>query len=252
MSQTILITGASAGLGLAITKALLAMPGQHTLVCCCNTNDQPLKQLQSDRIRIIKSDVSSPSFLSTLLPQSLHHFNVTRIDALILTPGTLGKCSRISDMTINDWEHVFRVNVSSYVGMIQHLLPYLRESHGRIIMTSSGAATNAYTSWGAYGASKAALNHLALTVAKEEKDITTIAVRPGMIDTKMQEEIRRRHVNNMDEDDRRKFVGTFEDGKLLRPEQPGNVMARLAVRANKGLSGKFVQWNEEELKEYQD
>ena len=122
---------------------------------------------------------------------------------------------------------------------------------GRIIMTSSGAANNAYTSWGAYGSSKAALNHLALTLAKEEPDIITVAVRPGMVATKMQEDIRGKLGKNMDEDDAKKFIGAFEDDMLLKPAQPGSVMAKLAVGANKDLSGTFVQWNDERLKDYQ-
>ena len=119
-------------------------------------------------------------------------------------------------------------------------------------MTSSGAAESAYTSWGAYGASKAAVNHLVKTLAKEEKDVVTIALRPGMLQGRMQEDIRGKLGGNMDEDDRQRFVDAFEQGKLLRPEQPGNVMARLALRAGKSLSGKFVQWNDAELEDFQD
>ena len=252
MSQTIVITGASAGLGLAIVKHLLTLPEQHTLICCCNTNSEPLKTLASSNIHIIKGDVSDKTFLTTLFPQSLHHFNITHIDALVLNHGTLGTCSRIADMQPEEWEGVFRVNVTSYVGLVQQCLPFLRESHGRIIMTSSGAAESAYSSWGAYGASKAAVNHLVKTLGKEEKDVVTVAVRPGMLQGRMQEDIRGKLGGNMDEDDRQKFVGAFGQGKLLRPEQPGNVMARLALRAGKALSGKFVQWNGDELKDFQD
>ena len=68
----------------------------------------------------------------------------------------------------------------------------------------------------------------------------------------MQEDIRDKFIKNMDEDDAEKFIGAHKDGKLLRPEQPGNVMARLALGAKKELSGAFVQWNDEKLKDYQD
>ena len=57
-------------------------------------------------------------------------------------------------------------------------------------MVSSGAAVNAYTGWGMYGAAKAAMNHLALTLSTEEPDVTTMAIRPGVVDTEMQREIR--------------------------------------------------------------
>lgn len=105
------------------------------------------------------------------------------------------------------------------------------------------------------GASKAAINHLARTLAKEEPSITTLAIRPGMVDTQMQTDIRGKYLQNMDEDDQAKFMGAHKDGKLLPPEKPGHVMARLAVDvklAGKSLSGAFLSWSDEKLKEYHD
>ena len=84
------------------------------------------------------------------------------------------------------------------------------------------------------------MNHLALTLANEEPDITSIAIRPGVVDTEMQVEVRG-HKGVMDGKDVEKFKTLFEQGKLLKPEQPGNVMARLAVGMEKGLSGKFLR-----------
>ena len=96
------------------------------------------------------------------------------------------------------------------------------------------------------------LNHLALTLSVEEPDVTTISVRPGTVDTEMQREIREVHHERMSEKDRTKFAGLKKDGVLLRPEQPGNVIAKLAVGAGKELSGKFVNWNDESLKAFQE
>jgi NAD(P)-dependent dehydrogenase (short-subunit alcohol dehydrogenase family) len=79
-----------------------------------------------------------------------------------------------------------------------------------------------------------------MTLAVEEPDVTTVSVRPGVVDTDMQVEVRG-HNSVMDAKDVQKFKGLHEDGKLLKPEQPGNVMARLAVQAEKGLSGKFLR-----------
>lgn len=122
-------------------------------------------------------------------------------------------------------------------------LPYLRKASGRIIFTSSGAALNAYSTWGAYGSSKAALNHLAMTLKNEEPNITSISIRPGMVDTDMQRDLREVHHTTMDEKDRKKFLGAKKDGSLLQPEQPGNVIARLAVEAPKDLSGQFLRYD---------
>lgn len=121
------------------------------------------------------------------------------------------------------------------------VLPALRRTSGRIIFTSSGAAMNAYTGWGAYGASKAALNHLALTLGAEEPGVTTISIRPGVVDTDMQRDIREVHGPSMKEQDVARFNRLHQEGGLLKPEQPGHVIAKLALDAPKELTGRFLR-----------
>jgi NAD(P)-dependent dehydrogenase (short-subunit alcohol dehydrogenase family) len=170
---------------------------------------------------------------------------------VIVNHGTLGEVQRIADCTVKGWEHTFHVNLFAVVSVVQAALPSLRKSEGRIIFTSSGAAQNAYASWGAYGASKAALNHLAMTLKNEEPDVTVVSIRPGVVDTDMQKEIREEHEAAMDEKDREKFLEAKKTGKLLRPEQPGNVIAKLALGAPKELNGMFLSWNDEVLQDFQ-
>jgi NAD(P)-dependent dehydrogenase (short-subunit alcohol dehydrogenase family) len=123
---------------------------------------------------------------------------------------------------------------------VQAALEALRESKGKIIFTSSGASIIGYSGWGLYGATKAAMNHLALTLGAEEPDVTTISVRPGMVDTQMQQELRDDHIQKIDPKDRAKFIQAYKEGKLLKPEQPGHVMAKLVLDAPHELSGKFL------------
>ena len=96
------------------------------------------------------------------------------------------------------------------------------------------------------------LNHLALTLAVEEKDVTTISIRPGVVDTEMQREIREIHHNTMSATDASKFSSLKKDGGLLRPEQPGHVIAKLAISAGKEFSGKFLSWNDDSLAAFQE
>jgi len=135
---------------------------------------------------------------------------------------------------------------------IQAALPSLRISNGIILLTSSGASITPYQAWGPYGASKAVLNHLAATLAVEEPAVTTVSIRPGVVDTEMQREIREVHHERMSEGDRGKFKGLKEQGALLRPEQPGRVIARLAVGARREFSGRFLSWNDEMLGAFQE
>ncbi|KAE9365338.1 NAD(P)-binding protein [Stipitochalara longipes BDJ] len=251
MSQTksIVLTGASRGIGLAIARFILKEGHKVFLVARTGEPLQKLKDEFKGQVEFLVADLSDFEVGPKVVSLALKAFS--RIDALIVNHGTLSPVTRIADCDPKEWQAAYDVNFFSAVAFIKAALPPLRQTHGQIILTSSGAATGAYSTWGAYGSSKAALNHLALTLANEEPYITTIAIRPGVVDTEMQVEVRR-HKSVMDGKDVEKFKTLFEQGKLLRPEQPGNVMARLAVRANKGLSGKFLSWDAPELGDYQD
>ena len=121
--STIVVTGASAGLGLSISKFLLADSRKHRLILCCNSNDRSLKELanepsNADRVFIIKGDTADENFVKTVFAQSLVHFQIERIDSLVLNHGILGDGTRVADGTQETWEKVFRVNFFSVVGIV--------------------------------------------------------------------------------------------------------------------------------------
>lgn len=69
----------------------------------------------------------------------------------------------------------------------------------------------------------------------------SIAIRPGAVDTQMQTELREIHASKMQEKDRAKFFDLHRDGALLRPEQPGNVIAKLVLDGPRELNGEFLR-----------
>lgn len=95
---------------------------------------------------------------------------------------------------------------------VKAAIPELRKTNGNIILTSSGGALHGYSTWAAYGSSKAAMNHLALTMGSEEPTITTIAIRPGVVDTEMQRELREVHHDKLDKKDQEKFKSAKANG----------------------------------------
>jgi NAD(P)-dependent dehydrogenase (short-subunit alcohol dehydrogenase family) len=106
---------------------------------------------------------------------------------------------------------------------------------------SSGAATSAYSSWGAYGSSKAALHSLATHIAVEEPDITTISVSPGRVDTNMQATLREYGKGVMNPTDYEGFTNAWEQGTLFKPEQPAAVISKITVSPPRHLSGKLLK-----------
>jgi NAD(P)-dependent dehydrogenase (short-subunit alcohol dehydrogenase family) len=85
------------------------------------------------------------------------------------------------------------------------------------------------------------MNSLAQHIAVEEPTIATVAVGPGRVDTQMQKEIRETGTEGMQKEMYADFVNVFEEGKLNKPEWPGNVIAKLAVEAKLELNGGYFK-----------
>jgi len=115
---------------------------------------------------------------------------------------------------------------------------------------SSGAAVGGVAGWGPYNASKAALNSLCRTLAKEEPDITAIALRPGIVDTDMQA-ILRNSPDKMTPTDHQRFIKAHAEGSLVSPEASGFLIASLVLKAKKELHGQFISNTAQEVEEYQ-
>ncbi|KAJ4298515.1 hypothetical protein N0V88_003545 [Collariella sp. IMI 366227] len=159
--------------------------------------------------------------------------------------------TRIEDASIEEWKKLYDANFFSALALTKETIPHLRATEGRIVFVSSGAATSAYTAWGAYGSSKAALNSLARHVAVEEPRIISVAVSPGRVDTDMQKELREKGTA-MSPKDYETFKADFEEGRLVKPEQSGEVIAKLSVNATLELSGKYFKWDALELAGYRE
>jgi NAD(P)-dependent dehydrogenase (short-subunit alcohol dehydrogenase family) len=126
---------------------------------------------------------------------------------------------------------------------VKEALPNLRLTKGHVVFTSSGAALNAYASWGAYGSSKAAMNSLAQHIAVEEQEVTAIAIGPGRVDTEMQKEIRELGAPGtaMSKADHADFMSVHESGKLNKPEWPAEVIAKLSLSTKAAVNGKYLR-----------
>ena len=66
----------------------------------------------------------------------------------------------------------------------------------------------------------------------------------------MQELLRSLDDGVMDADELVKFTSAYENGKLLKPEQPGSIIAGLALDGPKDLSGEYLNWEDERLASY--
>jgi NAD(P)-dependent dehydrogenase (short-subunit alcohol dehydrogenase family) len=194
---------------------------------------------------IVAGDITERETAEAIVQGAMAQFG--RIDGVINNAGIVEPIAAVAEGDPAGWERNLAVNLLAPMQLIQAALPYLRQSQGRVINVSSGAAVNAVSGWAAYCAAKAGLNHFTRVLAKEEPVITALAVRPGIVDTEMQATIRREGERGMPAADHQRFVGYHEAGELLAAERPGRALAVLALYAPLGWSGEFLAWDEERV-----
>lgn len=178
-TQTALITGGSAGLGRALAIELHSSGWQ---VVVDGRRPSALADLP-DEIVAVAGDVTDPAHRAELVDRVA---SLGRLDLLVhnaSTPGPL-PMGELAASSPADLEAVWATNVAAPLALTTALLPLLSASTGTLLSISSDAAVNHYETWGLYGATKAALDHLTLTVGAET-GLAAYAVDPGDMRTQM-------------------------------------------------------------------
>ena len=178
-----LVTGASQGLGLALTRALVER-GWHVVVDA--RDDVRLHDAVGalDRVAALVGDVADPPHRAALAAAVERE---GRLDLLVNNASTLGTSPlpHLADHPVDAMERVFAVNAVAPLALLQHVLPALRSTGGRVVNISSDAAVEPYERWGGYGSAKAALDHATAVLAVENPDLRVYAVDPGDMRTAM-------------------------------------------------------------------
>jgi short-subunit dehydrogenase len=178
--KTVLITGASQGLGRALAR-LLSSRGYRLVLNARNA--ERLQELAWELGAIaVPGDVSE---VAEAIAQA-----AGPVDVLINNASELGPLPmpQLEDYPWDALLRVFKVNAVAPLHLAQLVLPSMKErGEGLILNISSDAATNAYPGWGGYGASKAALEHISRTLAVELEGtgVRVEIVDPGEMATQM-------------------------------------------------------------------
>ncbi len=194
MPNTVLITGANRGIGLAITKIFL----EKGYLVLAGTRDMTnskelmeLKQKYPANLQPICLDVTSDKSVAKAFKEASKY--VDKLDILMNNAGIQPQPfdAKLEDVDLNQCEEAFQSNSISPLRVAAAFLPLLRESRmPRIANTSSGAGSISGKDNGlfyAYGPSKAALNMASRTMAFELKpeNIIVVALDPGWVKTDM-------------------------------------------------------------------
>jgi NAD(P)-dependent dehydrogenase (short-subunit alcohol dehydrogenase family) len=184
--RTAIVTGASRGLGLELARALAAR-GWRLVI-----DARSAPELEAARAELIAAtgviaiagDVADPAHRAQLATAA-----GATIDLLVNNASTLGTSPLppLADYDLGVLADAFAVNAIAPLALAQLVLAQM-PAGGCIVNVTSDAAVEAYEGWGAYGASKAALEQLSAVLAAERPDLRIYAVDPGDMNTRMHQD----------------------------------------------------------------
>lgn len=181
-----IITGASRGLGLALSRAL----AQRGWALVLDARGAPeLERIARElgavtEVAAIPGDVSDPDHRRALVQAAGE-----TVDLLVNNASVLGPSPQpaLADYALEELERVYRANVLAPLALAQLALPRIPDG-GRIVNVTSDAAVEPYEGWGGYGSSKAALDQLSAILGAEHPSIMVYAVDPGDMRTQLHQE----------------------------------------------------------------
>jgi NAD(P)-dependent dehydrogenase (short-subunit alcohol dehydrogenase family) len=184
-----LVTGASRGIG-AATAVALARFGAHVVI---TARTQGGLEETDDAIRaaggsatLLPLDLAEGGQVDAIGPSIHQRFG--RLDVLVHNAGALGRLMPVAHIMPNDWTETIAVNLTAAWHLIRTCDPLLRHAEaGRAVFVTDQRARTPKAYWGAYGATKAGMEHLVLTWADEVRT-TRLRVNlfdPGVVATRL-------------------------------------------------------------------
>lgn len=172
VQPVVILTGASKGIGLAVCEILLKASVNVIAMSRTETTEiLSLSKQYPESLVLSQGNVAIDGDNQAAVNLAIKSFG--RLDSLILNAGTLNPLGQTASFTgkIEDVKSLFDTNFFSLYSILTHAIPHLRSSEGktlkdgkttgRVVLVSSGASTGGVAGWGAYSASKAAMNSLA-------------------------------------------------------------------------------------------
>lgn len=216
-----IVTGAASGIGAGIAD-VLANKGATVIVA--DVDEEAARETAdevSGETMAVPVDVTNPEATDALAEGVVDEYG--RIDILCANAG-IYPSAPLEELSTDDWDDVFDVNVKSVLLSVQACLPHMKtQDYGRIVLTSSITGPMVgYPGWAHYGASKAAMLGFMRTAAMEvaDADITINAVLPG--------NVRTGGLDDLGEDYLDRMRASIPKGTLGTPEDIGHAVAYLA------------------------
>lgn len=184
-----LVTGASRGIGAAVAVELARL-GVHPVLIArtqggLEDTDDAIRAVGGSAT-LLPMDLREGAKIDAIGPSLYQRFG--RLDILVHAAGALGKLTPVGHILPGDWNDVMGVNLSATWRLIATADPLLRRAPaGRAVFLTDERAREPKAYWGAYGATKAAMEHLVLTWVAETESTPLRAnlFEPGVIGTRL-------------------------------------------------------------------
>jgi 3-oxoacyl-[acyl-carrier protein] reductase len=252
-ARRILITGASAGIGAALVRALAA--DGHRVLACARRLDKLREVTENDRLAAsMRCDIGEEGEVRALVTWMRERTDA--LDAVIQCAGAFGPIGPFETTDSAAWLATLRANVFGTYLVARHTLPLLERGHRpRLLTFSGGGAFGRFTNYSAYATSKAAVVRLTECLADElkERGVAVNAVAPGMVATEIHEATRRAGAERAGAEHFAQTRRVLEEGRGVPMQVPVDCVRFLLSDAADGLTGKtiaanFDPWREERFR----
>ena len=189
--KTVLITGASRGIGAATARAFADAGANVALVARSTTEIAELAGEIGDKAIAIPCDVSRYGEVRGAVDKTVETFG--SLDVLVNNAGVVAPMGPLQDMDPEEWGKTIDINLKGVLHGIHAVMPgMIAKGGGTIINISSGAAHGPVDGWSAYCSSKAGAFMLTRVADKEARDkgLRVLGLSPGTVATEMQREIK--------------------------------------------------------------
>ena len=184
MMNTAFVTGATAGIGLATVRRLVA-DGWRCVATGRRQDrlDALVAELGADRVHAACFDVRDTPALDAVLDTLPEGFR--DIDLLVNNAGLAQGLAPAQNASLDDWQTMIDTNVTAMVVLTRKLLPGLIARRGAIIAIGSVAGNYVYPGGNVYAGSQAFVNHftLALRADLHGTGVRVTSIEPGMVET---------------------------------------------------------------------
>jgi NAD(P)-dependent dehydrogenase (short-subunit alcohol dehydrogenase family) len=235
--RTALVTGASRGIGRATAVALARAGAQVVVTARDGARLDAVAAEMGNGTRGIAADVSRPGDVDALFGAA------GPVDILINCAGVIQPIAPVAVGDRELWRRNLEINLYGPYMTCQAALPHMLESGwGRIINVSAGVASGRMASWSAYSASKAGLETLTKVLAREvgERGVRANVVRPGIVDTEMQDEIRGTSEHLFGRENLERYRSYKERGVLRPPEDAAKLILWVLSSEADELNGEVL------------